>query len=198
MDPLHERLAWLALSAAAPFGFALAGGYAVQAHGFLRRPSADVDIFASSRAECDFTAAVDAVLTALHRDGLTATADPRNSSFARITVATPEGEAAKLEMGVDWRANEPQLLSIGPSSTLTTPSPTRSAHSSAGQRTATTSTSAPSSPAAGTRKRNCSPSRRPMTPASTGCGSPRPSPTSADAPTGSSSPMGLTPLRSPS
>jgi hypothetical protein len=56
MDPLHERLARLALSAAAPFGFALAGGYAVQVHGFLSRPSADVDIVASSRAECDFPA----------------------------------------------------------------------------------------------------------------------------------------------
>jgi hypothetical protein len=114
MDPLHERLARLALSAAAPFGFALAGGYAVQAHGFLNRPSADVDIFASSREECDFPAAVDAVLAAFHQDGLTAVANPRNDSFARIAVTTPEGEATKLEMGVDWRAHEPQLLSIGP------------------------------------------------------------------------------------
>lgn len=114
MDPLHERLARLALSAAAPFGFALAGGYAVQEHGFLTRPSADVDIFTSSRAECDFPSAVDAVMAALRRDNLTVTADPRNSSFARITVSTPDGEATKLEMGVDWRAHEPQLLSIGP------------------------------------------------------------------------------------
>lgn len=76
MDPLHERLARLALSAAAPFGFAL--------------------------------------VAALRRNNLTVTADPRNSSFARITVSTPDGEATKLEMGVDWRAHEPQLLSIGP------------------------------------------------------------------------------------
>jgi hypothetical protein len=33
MDPFHERLARLALDAAEPYGFALAGGYAVQAHG---------------------------------------------------------------------------------------------------------------------------------------------------------------------
>ena len=102
------------MSAGAPFGFALAGGYAVQAHGFLNRPSADVDIFASSREECDFPAAVDAVLAAFHQDGLAAVANPRNDSFARIAVTTPEGEATKLEMGVDWRAHEPQLLSIGP------------------------------------------------------------------------------------
>jgi len=35
MDPFHERLARVALDEAGAFGFALAGGYAVQAHGFL-------------------------------------------------------------------------------------------------------------------------------------------------------------------
>jgi hypothetical protein len=70
MDPFHARLARIALVAAGPYGFALAGGYAVQAHGFLDRPSADVDIFTTSRAEEDFPAAVDAVLAALRDDGL--------------------------------------------------------------------------------------------------------------------------------
>jgi hypothetical protein len=49
MDPFHERLARVALDVAASYGFALAGGYAVQAHGFLDRPSADVDLFAEAR-----------------------------------------------------------------------------------------------------------------------------------------------------
>ena len=44
MDPFHERLARVALDAAGMFGFALAGGYAVQAHGFLQRMSSDVDL----------------------------------------------------------------------------------------------------------------------------------------------------------
>ena len=44
MDPFHERLARVALDATGSFGFALAGGYAVQAHGFLDRMSADVDL----------------------------------------------------------------------------------------------------------------------------------------------------------
>jgi hypothetical protein len=35
MDPCHEHLARLALTAAARYGFCLAGGYAVQAHGFV-------------------------------------------------------------------------------------------------------------------------------------------------------------------
>lgn len=45
MDPLLHRLARLALSTAGDYGFCLAGGYAVQAHGFLERPSEDVDLF---------------------------------------------------------------------------------------------------------------------------------------------------------
>jgi hypothetical protein len=51
MDPFHERLARVALEVTAAYGFALAGGYAVQAHGFLDRPSADVDLFAEASAE---------------------------------------------------------------------------------------------------------------------------------------------------
>ena len=39
MDLFHERLACLALGAAGSYGFALAGGYAVQVHGFLNRMS---------------------------------------------------------------------------------------------------------------------------------------------------------------
>lgn len=43
MDPFHERLARVALDTAARYGFCLAGGYAVQAHGFVERVSKDVD-----------------------------------------------------------------------------------------------------------------------------------------------------------
>ena len=44
MDPFHERLARVALRAAGQYGFALAGGYAIQAHGFLGRLSAEPTI----------------------------------------------------------------------------------------------------------------------------------------------------------
>ena len=53
MDPFHERLARVGLRAAGQYGFALAGGYAIQAHGFLDRLSADVDLFAPSSVEAD-------------------------------------------------------------------------------------------------------------------------------------------------
>ena len=43
MDPLHRRAMRLGLAATEKYGFALAGGYAIQAHGFLDRVSEDVD-----------------------------------------------------------------------------------------------------------------------------------------------------------
>ena len=46
MEPRHERIARIALAAGARYGLALAGGYAVSAHGMGNRPSGDVDLFA--------------------------------------------------------------------------------------------------------------------------------------------------------
>jgi hypothetical protein len=45
VDPVHRHLAEIGLRAAQRYGFALAGGYAVQLHGILERPSEDVDLF---------------------------------------------------------------------------------------------------------------------------------------------------------
>lgn len=113
MDPFHERLARVALDAADSYGFALAGGYAIQAHGFLNRMSSDVDIFASSRAEFDFEQAVDVVVEAYREAGLDADIEVRGASFARLNVRSDE-EIAKVELGVDWRENEPVRLAVGP------------------------------------------------------------------------------------
>jgi hypothetical protein len=47
MEPRHEQIARIALGAGARYGLALAGGYAVAAHGMGNRPSGDVDLFTS-------------------------------------------------------------------------------------------------------------------------------------------------------
>lgn len=92
MDPFHERLARVALDAAGSFGFALAGGYAVQAHGFLNRMSSDVDLFAEASAEFDFTQAVDMVIAAYLHEGFHVETELRNASFARLNVRVRGGE----------------------------------------------------------------------------------------------------------
>jgi hypothetical protein len=115
MDPFHERLARLALEAAADFGFCLAGGYAVQAHGFVDRVSKDVDLFTTMAAAADFPAAQTAVLTALEADGLAVSVEREGATFARLAVCDPgSGETSTLELGVDWRAFPPVQLAFGP------------------------------------------------------------------------------------
>jgi hypothetical protein len=54
VDPFHERLARTGLAAARQYGFALAGGYAVQAAGLLERPSEDVDLFTAWNRRDEF------------------------------------------------------------------------------------------------------------------------------------------------
>ena len=115
MDPFHERLTRLGLAAAARYGFCLAGGYAVQIHGFVERRSKDVDLFTSTAAADDFPAAVAAVREALHADGLVVEVSREGPTFARLDITDPvSGEVSVMELGVDWRAYPPVVLDIGP------------------------------------------------------------------------------------
>ncbi|MEU0547644.1 nucleotidyl transferase AbiEii/AbiGii toxin family protein [Micromonospora sp. NPDC005979] len=113
MDPFHERLARTGLAAADRYGFALAGGYAVQAAGLVERPSEDVDLFTAWDRRDEFTAAVVAVVHAYRGDGLTVETERQYDTFARLAV-TDGVRASKVELGVDWRANDPILMAIGP------------------------------------------------------------------------------------
>lgn len=115
MDPFHLRLAQIALNAAAPYGFCLAGGYAVQAHGFVDRLSKDVDLFTTMAAISDFATAQAAVADALLSDGLEVTVEREGPFFARLAVADPVSrDASTVELGVDWRAYPPVQLEVGP------------------------------------------------------------------------------------
>jgi hypothetical protein len=113
VDAFHERLATVGLASAERYGFALAGGYAVQAAGILERPSEDVDLFTAWNRRSEFDTAVAAVITAYGTEGLTVKVERRYDTFARLIV--DDGERTSLvELGVDWRANEPIRMSIGP------------------------------------------------------------------------------------
>ena len=113
MDPFHERLARLALDAVGWYGFALAGGYAVRVHGSLNRMSSDVDLFAAAGAAFDFAYVVDVVIAAYRHEGMQVDSEMRNASYARLNVASG-GKSAKVELGVDWRKNEPIRMAVGP------------------------------------------------------------------------------------
>ena len=115
MDPFHERLAQVGLAALARYGFALAGGYAVQAHGLLERPSEDVDMFTTMAAEETFPEAVQAAGAAYQNDGLSVEVLMENPAFARLSVHDPaSGQTSKVELGIDWRQHPPTVLDLGP------------------------------------------------------------------------------------
>lgn len=117
LDPRHRKLAEIALSVAGDQGFALAGGYAIQAHGIGNRPSGDVDLFTDWHRRADFPAAVKAVIAALEQHGYVVSTTRSNDTFAQLTVSSPnepDSPADKVEMSADWRAHPPVMLEVGP------------------------------------------------------------------------------------
>ncbi|MGI9064758.1 MAG: nucleotidyl transferase AbiEii/AbiGii toxin family protein [Pseudonocardiaceae bacterium] len=115
MDEYHERLARVGLEALAPYGFCLAGGYAVQAHGLLERPSEDIDLFTTAASEAQFPDATAAAIAAYSANGLAVATLLANPAFARLSVTDPASDdTAKVELAIDWRAHTPVKLTIGP------------------------------------------------------------------------------------
>ena len=113
MDDFQQRLARIGLEAAERYGFALAGGYAVQAAGFLQRPSEDIDLFTVWERRSEFETAVTTIVEAYRAAGLSVQSERRHDTFTRLTVSDG-GLTAKVELGVDIRANEPVRISVGP------------------------------------------------------------------------------------
>jgi hypothetical protein len=113
VDAFHQRLTRIGLDAAQRYGFALAGGYAVQAAGFLQRPTEDVDLFTVWERRGEFETAARAIVDAYLAAGLSVQAERRHDSFIRLTVSDGV-QTAKVELGVDLRANEPVVISVGP------------------------------------------------------------------------------------
>jgi Nucleotidyl transferase AbiEii toxin, Type IV TA system len=113
MDAFHERLARTGLAAAQHYGFALAGGYAVQAAGLLMRPSEDIDLFTAWERRSEFADAVSAIIDAYRAEGLSVEPEHQHDTFVRLTVSDGE-RTSKVELAVDSRANEPIHMTIGP------------------------------------------------------------------------------------
>ena len=118
MEARHRALAEIALAAAGSYGLALAGGYAVRAHGMGSRPSGDVDLFTDWQRRADFPDAVDTVIAALEERGYAVSVVTREETFARLLAGAPgDGagvEPEKVELSADWRAHPPVMLAVGP------------------------------------------------------------------------------------
>lgn len=122
---LDRRLHWsgtasfnleIGLRAGGRYGFALAGGHAVAAHGILQRPSEDVDLFADWQRRADFPAAADVVITAYKAEGYEVRVDHQTETFACLHLCDPAtlGEQYRVELVANWRIQPPVQMDIGP------------------------------------------------------------------------------------
>ncbi|MGW0992232.1 nucleotidyl transferase AbiEii/AbiGii toxin family protein [Streptomyces sp. NPDC002523] len=115
-DPHHRLLADV-VTAGSPYGLVLAGGYALQAHGLLRRPHANLD-FATENSESmeRMARAVGAVLEARGRQVRTAAV---TALTAQLTVVDPPtGEPCELALHKEAFWQPPELTEYGPALSL--------------------------------------------------------------------------------
>lgn len=109
---LQREVARIAL--AVVDGFALAGSGAIREHGVMQRPTEDVDLFTTSQDVIAFSAAVDQVTAELQRSGYRVERTRQAPQYARLHVATGDGLQVDVDLGVDWRQDDPVTLDVGP------------------------------------------------------------------------------------
>lgn len=95
-------------------GFALAGSGAIREHGIIERPTEDVDLFTASQDVTAFSVAVDQVIDELRGSGYLVEQTRQAPQYARLHVATSDGLQLDVDLGVDWRRDDPVRLDIGP------------------------------------------------------------------------------------
>lgn len=95
-------------------GFALAGSGAIREHGAIERPTEDVDLFTNSQDPTAFGVAVDQVVADLRENGFEVVQTRRAPQYARLHVDTGDGQQVAVDLGVDWRKDDPVILDVGP------------------------------------------------------------------------------------
>jgi hypothetical protein len=122
MTPSAEfqaRVAQLALSVASQYGFALAGGHALIAHGIVNRPTTDVDLFTNTAI--GIGTAAGPVSNVLRSAGLRVDQIHRDASL----IYGLDDELVELDVGDGTfvvrvqlvrfeRHNEPVMMALGP------------------------------------------------------------------------------------
>ncbi|WP_457034073.1 nucleotidyl transferase AbiEii/AbiGii toxin family protein [Kitasatospora sp. P5_F3] len=117
MDEQHRRLIRIGLDALAEnFGYALAGGYAVQAHRIVDRLSDDVDLFAPiDRATDEMPAAVAAAVAAYEAAGYAVEVVQQVPTYTRMNVTDPvTGAQNKVELVAEFLHHPPVASDLGP------------------------------------------------------------------------------------
>ena len=115
LDDFQDHLVRVGLGVLGDYGFALAGGYALQAHQLVDRLSEDVDMFTNNQEPERFTEAVAALADAYRQQRLKVEIVRQADTFARLEVSDPTtGQAGSVDLAGDYRKEEPVRLSVGP------------------------------------------------------------------------------------
>ncbi|MEV6834574.1 nucleotidyl transferase AbiEii/AbiGii toxin family protein [Streptomyces sp. NPDC051133] len=113
----HRRLLAEVVTTGGPYGLVLAGGYALQAHGLVSRPHADLDFATQSAEPMDRVAA--AVGTALEARGRQVRAGTGTALTARLTVTDPaSGGSCAIGLHKEAFWQPPDLTEYGPTLSL--------------------------------------------------------------------------------
>lgn len=108
MTPFQRMVALGVLEAVERQGFALGGGQAVVAHGFIDRPSDDLDLYVQEFDSAPFIHAETEIIRTLSRKNLGLEVLSRDDVFRAIQVTDLEsGEKVKIDLGYDYRVGEP-------------------------------------------------------------------------------------------
>ncbi len=110
------RVATIALTALQQDNFALGGGFALQAHGLVERPSDDLDAYQPNFEREPFDRGQARLIIAFTDAGMSATVDKELDVFRRVTVTDRKtGESLVIDLGYDSRHDPPVTISgLGP------------------------------------------------------------------------------------
>jgi hypothetical protein len=98
LEGFHLEVSRIVLRALEPHGFALGGGYALQAHGITDRPSDDLDNYSASLDEAVYDAAEADLVEALNAADFATEVKLSDSWFRQIVVTDP---ATQTSVSVD-------------------------------------------------------------------------------------------------
>jgi len=117
-----QVVARLALASARDHGFALAGGHALIAHGLVRRPTEDVDLFTDE--EGGAPAAAEPVAAALSAAGFTVTDVTETGELGDLFdgfdldmvefEVSRDGQTTRLQLARFDRVSSPVVMDVGP------------------------------------------------------------------------------------
>ena len=116
LEGFHLDVAKVLGDSIAHEGFALGGGYGLQAYDIIDRPSKDLDAYAASYDPQVYARAERSLVTALEGRGYSCLITHRDDWFRGIQVTDPgTGQQVVVDLGYDYRTTPPIVVeNIGP------------------------------------------------------------------------------------